>query len=221
MRMHAYVLPLAMACGMAAAAPALAEVDRSGYQTVDISSGRVTFTSFADFTGASLTRAADTFYSSMGTDGTFGFSTAVSGGGAISDGYTGDGSVVPQPIATLREMRLAGGVSNAAGDVVAVDFFDVFGSTHIGGFFAGFTDNSLGVWVFNLTGLGINAGRDGVMKITSSASGTFRWFETNEAVDRGGNGSPDVFAFELSGVPTPGAVSLLGLAGLAAARRRR
>ena len=64
------------------------------------------------------------------------------------------------------------------------------------------------------------AGDDG----TNNGSGfatTLRWFETDEAVDVGSNDAPTIFAFQMNGVPTPGAVALFGLAGLAATRRRR
>jgi MYXO-CTERM domain-containing protein len=72
---------------------------------------------------------------------------------------------------------------------------------------------------------------NGFMEIIVAAGTTGRWFFTptaptvggnNIAVGTGGTLAPQRYsAFELSAVPAPGALALLGLGGLVATRRRR
>lgn len=208
-----------LASGFAASAFAQAPipVDRSGYQVFN--TGQIGITAISLDQWFAGERAASNFYSSLGTDGTFGFSSQATGPNALIDDYQGDNSVSGVGLVELTEVSFVGGVGNA-NDIVWFDFFNTGGSI-IGGFGVQFPSALNAVWTVDLTGAGIFATRDGFMQIAGDTGVTLRWFTTNEAVDVGSNSGPTVFAFALNGIPTPGAVALFGLAGLAGVRRRR
>lgn len=220
MRVTPSVLGAAVAAsGFAASAFAQAPipVDRSGYQIFDASQIAITAVSLDQwFPGE---RAASNFYSSLGSDNSFGFSSQATGPNALIDGYNGDNSVSGVGLVELTEVSFVGGVG-LAGQTVYFDFFNTGGSL-IGGFGVVLNSDVNQVWTFDVSGQGVFATRDGFMQMAGEAGATLRWFETNEAVEVGGNPGPTVFAFSLSGIPTPGAAALFGLAGLAGVRRRR
>jgi len=192
-------------------------VDRSGYQIFDASQIAITAVSLDQwFPGE---RAASNFYSSLGTDNTFGFSSQATGPNALIDDYSGDGSVSGIGLVELTEVSFVGGVGTA-GQTVFFDFFNTGGSL-IGGVGVVLNSDLTQVWTFDLTGQGIFATKNGFMQMAGETGASLRWFETNEAVDVGSNAGPTVFAFSLNGIPTPGAAALFGLAGLAGVRRRR
>jgi hypothetical protein len=124
-------------------------------------------------------------------------------------------------------VSFVGGVTRAA-DIIYFDFFSTGGAL-IGGFGVAMPNTVNAVWTFNITGLGVFAANSGFMQIAgddgtinqSNAATSLRWFETNEAVEIGSNAGPTMFAFSLSGIPSPGVLVTFGLFGGVAARRRR
>jgi MYXO-CTERM domain-containing protein len=233
MRVTPSVLAIALASGVAATGSAQTpiSVDRTGYDIFDSSQITITATSLSSWSESE--RQGNDVYSSLGTDGTFGFSSTSTGPSALIDDYTGDGSA--GNIFRLRFVTFVGGVSNA-GDIIYFDFFSVQG-LFISGFGVMMPNTLNQVWTFNVNSgttqpVGSNqidvlnsgflqiAGDDGSLNDSGLAT-NLRWFETNEVVDIGSNDAPTIFAFQVTGVPTPGAVALFGLAGLAAVRRRR
>ena len=228
MRVTPSVLTAAvLASGFAASAFAQTpiSVDRSGYQIFDASQISITAVALDQWFAGE--RDASNFYSSLGTDNTFGFSSQATGPNALIDDYSGDNSVGGAGLVELTEVSFVGGVGTV-GHTIYFDFFSTGGAL-IGGFGVILGSDLNQVWTFDVTGQGIFSSRDGFMQIAGddgsvNAGGvatSLRWFETNEAVDIGDNDAPTIFAYSLSGIPTPGAAALFGLAGLAATRRRR
>jgi len=133
----------------------------------------------------------------------------------------------------LSAFRFVGGVQEAGG-VMFVDFFDASG-TALGGF--GIQLDDAGTFIYNIT---VNSVVDvadaGFVQISVDDDGQFadgvqttgQWFLSDAGATIGANG-PDGGAsagalnhnFELTTVPAPGAMALLGLGGLVAGRRRR
>lgn len=171
-----------------------------------------------------------------GQAGTPGYSAFGAATGAIGfDDYsatTGASSTV------LASLVFVGGVVNA-GDTITAEFY-----TQSGNLFnsASFTLPSAGNFIWTLS-LGATVdGSDstfviptnGILQLVASSTsgttaGTGRWFLTSAAPILGTNvvgfgagpAAVPYQAFSLNAVPTPGALALLGLGGLALGRRRR
>jgi len=140
------------------------------------------------------------------------------------------------PTFVLAQMRFVGGVSTA-GESLRFQFFDATSSP-----FSSFTVGPLGAgnFIYTIT-LGTVAlgGKDstfvvptiGELEIFTAGAGLGQFFLTatppavgSSSLLVGSTGGPtNTFnhAFELRQVPAPGALALLGLGGIVAARRRR
>jgi len=143
-------------------------------------------------------------------------------------------STDPYPMMTLGSLRFVGGVA-VAGETLLFEFLDTSNVVQNGFSIALPTGGSASIWTITL---GANGGKGSTFVVPSAGSlritatiGTGRfWFTgtaptigTNDVGVLGGsNLNPQRnHAFELNAVPTPGALALLGLGGLCAARRRR
>ncbi|MFK7884304.1 MAG: hypothetical protein AB8F26_09020 [Phycisphaerales bacterium] len=134
---------------------------------------------------------------------------------------------------TLTEFRFVGGVQQEGG-VMFIDFFDAAGSavdgfgiqlTQVGNFTYTITVNTA-VDITNVGFVQITVDDDGLFG--SGVQTTGQWFLSDAAATIGSNGPAGGASsgalnhnFELTTVPAPGAMALLGLGGLVAGRRRR
>ena len=125
------------------------------------------------------------------------------------------------------QLRFVGGVGQVGG-ILDFFFLDSTGTNVISSF--GVTLGSAGDFIWTITNIGELADHTGRLQIQTRGSTTGRWFMTTTAPSAGSNSlttglgsalAPQrIAAFELN-TPTPGSLALLGLGGLAAARRRR
>ncbi len=214
---------LAALCGVASAAPVLQNnIDRSGYTIYTASQ--------AGTRGTSIT-----YYSDMqpGPGGYVAFpDTAIEADGAFEVAGVADYTSTSMSNITMDTFKFVGGVDQAGG-VVFFDFFDV-GGNFVNGFGVQFGQAGSFIWTINLlnamdvAGAGfvqMSVDDEDLVGAGSMAAG--RWFLGNNGADVGDAGAPEAspdfnFNFEIgSTIPTPGAIALLGLGGLAASRRRR
>ncbi|MEM1185787.1 MAG: hypothetical protein AAGI53_12410 [Planctomycetota bacterium] len=237
------VIALVSIAGIAAAASAVdfaTDIDRSGYEIVgatgvSLDDGRVVrTTSQYDNTNA----ATEGFFNIQGTQN---INTELEVLGF--DDYS---SIATNNI-LLEEFTFVGGVNSAGtfgpgpGGVVFFDFFDSSGAFVDG---IGVILPEGGNFIWTLTAATpFEIAADGFVQMsfddedlfsTGTTAQTAQWFSTADDALVGDNGlnngfvSPGTgadlnFAFAITGteVPTPGAAAVLGLAGLAATRRRR
>ncbi len=143
------------------------------------------------------------------------------------DDYTSIASGTTQ----ITEFRFVGGVQQAGG-VMFVDFFDSTGAA-IDGF--GIQLDGAGNFVYTITvNSEVDVANVGFVQISLDDDGRFadgvqttgQWFLSAEDATIGANGAGGGATglnhnFELTTVPAPGAVALIGLGGLVAGRRRR
>ncbi len=125
------------------------------------------------------------------------------------------------------QLRFVGGVAQVGG-VLDFFFLDSTGTNVISSF--GVALPSAGDFIWTITGVASMADHTGRLQIQTRGATTGRWFMTTTAPGAGSNSlatghgstlSPQrIAAFEVN-TPTPGSLALLGLGGLAAARRRR
>ena len=132
-----------------------------------------------------------------------------------------DATSVHAPPPGYQPPSLEQGARSIANEVKAYQAAMHYNDSLIGGFGVVLGTDLNQAWTFDVTGTGVFAAKNGFMQMAGDAGATLRWFETDEAVDVGGNDAPTIFAFSLNGIPTPGAAALFGLAGLAGVRRRR
>lgn len=129
---------------------------------------------------------------------------------------------------TCDALRFVGGVT-AVGMIL--DFFLLDPLNNVVSSF-GVTFPQAGNFIWTITlGAGLPAAQIGQFQIQNRAGSTGQWFMTTTAPSVGtnnalaGHGStltpPGYGAYELQNLPAPGALALLGLGGLMAARRRR
>lgn len=154
---------------------------------------------------------------------------AVAGGVLGADDYE---STVTDPTMVLGQFQFVGGVTTA-GQSVRVNFFD--SDQVLANFFTVVlsTGGSTSIWTISL---GANGGLDstfvvpstGFVQVVAEGGATGRFWLTTTAPSIGSNditfgGAPNTHyhAFGMLAVPAPASAALIGLAGLAAARRRR
>ncbi len=124
----------------------------------------------------------------------------------------------------VTSMKFVGGVTTA-NTALAFNFYES-GGAFLSGFTMDLSQSGNFIWTITLDAAdGILASQTGWLEIAGVNGATGKWFLTQTAPTIGSQvpvtGSY-IHAFELTtnGVPAPGAVALLGLAGLIGRRRR-
>ncbi|MEI7658767.1 MAG: hypothetical protein WCK33_11950 [Phycisphaerae bacterium] len=139
-------------------------------------------------------------------------------------GFDDYASTMIADVETLTDLRFVGGVSTA-GMSLQFDFYST-SAVLVNSFTAVLPTG--GNYIWSITGLGFDIPKNGILQISAPAGSTGRWFlsstapsvGTNDPLFGGANGGALSHRFEFT-TPTPGALALLGLGGLAASRRRR
>ncbi|MBL9002120.1 MAG: hypothetical protein JNK25_13390 [Phycisphaerae bacterium] len=140
-------------------------------------------------------------------------------------GFDDYSSTMANPVEGLTQMRFVGGVTNAL-ETARFEFYSTAGIL-INSFNVTFPQGGAFIWTITL-GAPIDIPQNGIMQIVATGNSTGRWFltstaptvGTNSNTFGGANGGALFHAFELT-TPTPGALAVLGLGGLAIGRRRR
>ncbi len=238
------IIGIVAVAGAAAAASALpANIDRSGY-TIYAPAAQQAIDSIApnEFVGvaySNMTSSSEGFFSVSNT-------TPVADGNLDVVNFDDYQSIAPNG-GFLDSFRFVGGVNTAQtdpllppnpGGVVFFDFFDAGGNL-VDGFGVNLSQGGNFIWTINITNNDVAVASGGFVQMSFDDEGLFgaavsraQWFVTADDATVGDNlvgafpgGSPlgaDLNqAFELTLVPAPGAVAMLGLGGLAATRRRR
>ena len=238
------VIALASVAGMAAAASAqvdLSSIDRSGYSIYGAEARSIA-------TGALVGRTTSQYDNTTNAaEGYFNIGGGADANGALEVlGFDDYQSIATNNI-SLEEFVFVGGVNSSdpitgpgPGGVVFFDFFDSSGA-FVDGFGTVLSDGGNFIWTITLNNpFEIAAGGfvqmsydDEDLAGTGTIAATGQWFATADDAIVGDNllsngfTSPDGtelnFAFGITGteIPAPGAMAVLGLGGLAAARRRR
>lgn len=141
-----------------------------------------------------------------------------------SIGFDDYASTMTTDVETLQSMRFVGGVTTA-GMSLQFDFYST-SAVLVNSFTLAFPQGGNFIWTVN--GIDVDIPKNGILQITAPAGSTGRWFlsstapsvGTNDPLFGGANGGALSHRFEFT-TPTPGALALLGLGGLAASRRRR
>ena len=139
-------------------------------------------------------------------------------------GFDDYASTMTAPVETLQSMRFVGGVSTAGMSIQ----FDIYSTSAVLVNSFSVTLPQGGNFIWTITGINVDIPKDGIMEAVAPAGSTGRWFlsataptvGTQSATFGGANGGALSHRFEFT-TPTPGALALLGLGGLAASRRRR
>lgn len=198
-----------------------AEIDRSGM--VIYSGEAVQTRSLSEATPANR-GVPGTFYSNM--DSGSGFQAFPADTGVL--GTADYVSTAAGPI-TLSEFRFVGGVANA-GEVYFFDFFDTAGN-FVDGF--GVQASMGGNFIYTITiGSEVIVENAGFVQMSADdgsvlVASTGQWFLSDALATIGDQGLADAnpgldHKFEITGdaIPAPASAAVLGLAGLAARRRR-
>jgi len=218
------IAALAVGAGFAVAAPVdVNQIDRGSYEVYTAHSetlrGVGPFSMYSDL--------------EAGPDGYVSFpDTAIDANGALEVAGTADYTSVSAGDIALDQFVFVGGVDQAGG-VMFIDFF-TSGGDYIDGFGVQLAEEGNFIWTIDLSET-LMVASSGFVQMSiddedlagagSTAAG--RWFLGNNGATIGdagmAEGDPDFnYAFALnSNVPAPGALALLGLGGLGAARRRR
>ncbi|MDA0803737.1 MAG: hypothetical protein O2819_08315 [Planctomycetota bacterium] len=125
----------------------------------------------------------------------------------------------------LLSFRFVGGVDTADSSL-RFTFWNAAGDTQVSTFDVTLSQAGNYIWTITLDAAdNILAPQNGWMEVTGVDGATGKWFLTTTAASVGSQvpvSGDYIHAFEMttSGVPAPGALALLGLAGLVSRRRR-
>jgi len=240
------VTALVSVAGLAAAASANVtfqqEIDRSGYDIYGA-------TAYSLETGEVVSRTVSQYDNLSGNDeGYFGIEGTQQIDGALEVLNFDDYSSIATNNISLEEFSFVGGVNSPGNPltglnqgVVFFDFFDTSGNL-VDGFGVILAEGGNFIWTITINNP-FEIAANGFVQMsyddenlagTGFTATTARWFATADDAVVGDNGvnagftSPDTgadlnqaFAIVGTEIPTPGAMAAFGLAGLAAARRRR
>ena len=171
-----------------------------------------------------------TAYSNMGPNATGGYSAFAAATGAVGfDDYDSIGSA--NTTIDVSTFRFVGGVQQAGG-IMFFDFFDT-NSAFVDSFGVALTNPGNFIYTITINSYpgGVVVPEAGILQVTVDAGFTGQWFlssapptvGTQSSTFGGASGGALSHKFEINGdyVPAPASAALLGLGGLAAARRRR
>ncbi len=235
------IIGIVAVAGAAAAASALpANIDRSGYTIYAPASAQALDVSSPEFAGvaySNLTNSVEGFFSIA--------NTAPVANGALDVVSSTDYQSIAPNGGFLEQFRFVGGVNAAQtdpflppnpGGVVFFDFFDA-GGNFVDGFGVNLSQAGNFIWTINISSeVAVAAGGfvqmafDDENLFGAGAATRAQWFVTADAATVGNNlnaeftsplGNGLHHAFEMTLIPAPGAVAIMGLGGLMAARRRR
>lgn len=161
-------------------------------------------------------------YSNM--DAGTGFAAFPSGNGALGfDDYTSTsvGSI------SMESIRFVGGV-DAVDGVLNFEFLDASGTNLISAFSVAFSQAGNFIWTITLGGT-FSADATGILQMSTDATSNGQWFLSDASPTvgsedntfGGANGGLLSHRFEINVIPAPGALALMGMGSLVAARRRR
>lgn len=142
----------------------------------------------------------------------------------VNLGVANYSSIMALDAEVVTLLRFVGGVT-VANTTLQFNFADAAG-TAVSSFEITLAQAGNFIWTLTLDATDeILASKNGSLSITGVAAATGKWFLTTTAASVGSQAPVSgayIYAFELTtnGVPAPGAIALLGLAGLVGRRRR-
>ena len=220
---------LIVAAGLAVASSAAADLT-AGPRTNLLNPDYITITA-TPIGAPDIAGVFGTAYSNMnGNAATGGFSAFAAATGPIGfDDYNSIGTA--NTTIDVSTFRFVGGVQQAGG-IMFFDFFDT-NSAFVDSFGVALTNPGNFIYTITINSYpgGVVVPEAGILQVTVGAGFTGQWFlsdaqptvGTQSNTFGGASGGALSHKFEINGdyVPAPASAALLGLGGLAAARRRR